>query len=138
MMASIRGKDTQPELLVRRLLHGLGFRYRLHDRTLPGTPDLVLRRYRTVIFVNGCFWHRHSGCRFTTKPASNADFWNQKFDMNVERDKKAVEHLLEANWKVIVIWECGLRAAQANEKLGWLATAIRTGVKNYLEWPEGT
>lgn len=105
-MSKIRSKDTKPEMLVRRHLHALGFRYRLHDSKLPGHPDIVLPKWHTVIFVNGCFWHRHEGCKYATKPKSNIEFWTTKFKQNVERDKKEYTALKSAGWKIIVIWEC--------------------------------
>ena len=117
MMASIRGKDTKPEMIVRQFLHGKGFRYRLHVRSLPGCPDIVLAKYRMVIFVHGCFWHRHEGCRFATVPDQNGQKWEKKFDENVRRDVRNIDGLLEAGWRVLVIWECGLRAAESSAVL---------------------
>lgn len=105
-MARVAGRDTRPEMAVRRAAHALGFRYRLHRRDLPGTPDLVFTRYRTVIFVHGCFWHRHSGCRKATTPKTRRGFWQAKFDENVERDRRTVAALESAGWAVVVIWEC--------------------------------
>lgn len=109
MMAGIKGKDTGPEMLVRRFLHKAGFRYRLHDYNLPGCPDLVLPRYRIVIFVNGCFWHRHQGCKLAYLPKTNLDKWQKKFDQNVIRDRNNIDALVKTGWRVIVVWECGLR-----------------------------
>lgn len=109
MMAGIRSKNTKPEMTVRKYLHAEGFRYRLHARSLPGSPDLVLPKYRTVIFVHGCFWHRHAGCRYTTMPASNASRWTEKFRANVERDCRNRAALETAGWRVVIIWECELR-----------------------------
>jgi len=106
MMSGIRGKDTQPELRVRSYLHRRGFRYRLHDTRLPGRPDLVLPRYRTVVFVHGCFWHQHPGCRFAAQPDTNAPFWRAKLTRNVERDRRQVEQLRDLGWHVEVVWEC--------------------------------
>jgi len=108
-MSRIRGSNTKPELLVRSALHAMGFRFRLHDRKLPGTPDIVLRRYRAVIFVNGCFWHGH-GCRFSKMPAIRAEFWIQKIGRTKARDAAAIEQLLSLGWNVIVVWECSLRS----------------------------
>ena len=108
-MSRIRGKDTGPELCLRSLLHRAGFRYRLHDTTLPGKPDLVLPRYRTVIFVHGCYWHRHSGCKYATTPRTRTDFWLAKFQGTVERDRRAVEELSRCGWRVITVWECELK-----------------------------
>jgi DNA mismatch endonuclease (patch repair protein) len=135
MMSGIRAKNTRPEMRLRRFLHKAGFRYRLHDRSLPGTPDLVFSRFRTVIFVHGCFWHRHAKCRLTTMPGTNVEFWQRKFASNVERDSLAVGKLLAAGWKVIVIWECGLKSVGAETLLEWLPGHIRDGLQQYLEWP---
>lgn len=108
-MAAIRARDTSPELKVRSLLHHLGYRFRLHRRDLPGSPDIVLPKHRTVVFVHGCFWHRHRGCRYTTTPKTRADFWARKFERNVERDHGQQKQLKEMGWSVMVIWECELR-----------------------------
>ena len=105
-MSGIKSTDTKPELAVRRYLHKQGLRYRLHARDLPGSPDLVLPRHRAVVFVHGCYWHRHQGCRFASEPKSNFEFWQAKFRANVQRDKKVEHDLLEAGWRVFVIWEC--------------------------------
>ena len=107
-MSRIQGKNTKPELLLRSILHRAGFRYRLHDKRLPGKPDIVLPKYRTVIFVNGCYWHRHSGCPKATTPSTNVDFWQNKFDETVKRDEKKAIELKEKGWDVIVVWECEL------------------------------
>lgn len=126
MMAGIRGKDTQPELIVRSFLHRAGLRFRLHAK-LPGRPDLVLPKYRTAVFVHGCFWHRHEGCRHAATPASNASFWQEKFASNVRRDAKVKQQHEELGWRVLVIWSCELN----ERRLAQLATAIRksTGMK---------
>jgi DNA mismatch endonuclease (patch repair protein) len=108
-MAAIRGRNTSPEIRVRRLLHRLSYRFRLHRRDLPGSPDVVLSKHRTVVFVHGCFWHRHPGCRYTTTPKTRADFWTQKFKQNMERDHRQQQQLREMGWSVMVIWECELR-----------------------------
>ncbi len=107
-MSRIRGKDTQPERRLRSLLHQAGFRYRLHASTLPGRPDLVLRRYRAVIFVHGCYWHRHPGCSNATTPGTRTAFWLAKFSATVERDRQAVHKLTQLGWRVITVWECDL------------------------------
>lgn len=109
-MSRIRGKDTKPEELVRKYLFSRGFRYRKNDRRLPGTPDIVLPKYKTVIFVNGCFWHGHSGCKYFVWPKDNADFWKSKIETNIKRDEQKQSQLREMGWKVIVIWECQLRS----------------------------
>lgn len=108
-MSGIQSKNTKPEMLVRRYLHAQGFRYRLHTRELPGSPDLVLPKYRVVIFVHGCFWHRHASCRFATQPSSNIERWETKFQINVERDARNVAALQAAGWRVLVVWECELK-----------------------------
>ena len=105
-MSRIRSKDTSPEIRVRSLVHRAGYRYRLHVKELPGKPDIVMPRHRTVIFVNGCFWHRHPACRYATTPKTNANYWQRKFDRNVERDRASHDALIRDGWKVAVIWEC--------------------------------
>lgn len=107
-MRNIKGKNTKPELVLRRALHARGLRYRLHCRDLPGCPDIVFPKHRTVIFVHGCFWHRH-GCKYTSTPSTRRDFWENKFLQNMERDRIVVEDLKRAGWKVYIIWECQLK-----------------------------
>jgi DNA mismatch endonuclease (patch repair protein) len=109
MMSSIRGKNTWPERTLRSLLFARGFRYRLHVRKLPGTPDLVFSKHRAVVFVHGCFWHRHEGCRYTSTPRSNGEFWQRKFSANVDRDRRHVETLRALGWRVATVWECALK-----------------------------
>ena len=109
MMAGVRGKNTKPELALRCSLHALGFRYRLHAKGLPGKPDIVMPKYQAVIFVHGCFWHRHEDCRYTTVPSTRPEFWNAKFGANVTRDAAVRSALLEAGWRVATVWECALR-----------------------------
>lgn len=109
MMAGIRGTDTKPERVVRSGLHALGYRFRLHDKSLPGRPDLVLKKWHAVIFVNGCFWHAHQGCSFYHLPASNTEFWRAKLEGNAERDQRNTESIRSLGWRVAVVWECGLR-----------------------------
>jgi DNA mismatch endonuclease (patch repair protein) len=106
LMARIRGVNTRPELAVRRFLHEHGFRFRLHPRNLPGRPDIVLPKLRTAIFVHGCFWHRHTGCKKTTTPSTHKAFWTVKFEANVERDMRKVAELRGRGWTAITIWEC--------------------------------
>ncbi|WP_242415542.1 very short patch repair endonuclease [Sphingomonas panni] len=106
LMRRVKGKDTKPELVVRRLLHKLGYRFRLHRKDLPGRPDIVLPKFRTAIFVHGCFWHRHPGCRKASTPKTRADFWQAKFDANVARDERNVADLSSAGWMVVTVWEC--------------------------------
>jgi DNA mismatch endonuclease, patch repair protein len=109
IMRSIRKKNTKPELIVRRMVHALGFRFRLHRRDLPGSPDLVLPRYRKVIFVHGCFWHQHPGCRSAKQPRSRIEYWGPKLARNVARDARALEDIAALGWKSLVLWECELR-----------------------------
>jgi len=105
-MSRIRSRDTKPELVVRSVLHRLGYRFRLHDARLPGKPDIVLPKHETVLFVHGCFWHRHRGCPFCYTPKSNRAFWNAKFKQNVVRDSKNKRKLKRLGWRILVIWEC--------------------------------
>lgn len=115
LMSRIRGKDTKPEIVVRSLLHRMGFRFRLHRRGLPGSPDIVLPGHGAVVFVHGCFWHRHTRCKGATTPKSRVKFWQEKFAANVERDKRNRRDLRRLGWKVLVVWECELKKP---EKLG--------------------
>ncbi|WP_119157874.1 very short patch repair endonuclease [Caldimonas tepidiphila] len=123
MMSGIRGTDTRPEMLVRRYLHAAGLRFRLHDRRLPGKPDLVFPGLRTVVFVHGCFWHRHPGCRFASVPASRKDFWTGKFEANVIRDAAKAAALQQQGWKVLTIWECETREPDKLDQLFWRIVA---------------
>lgn len=128
MMAGIRGKNTQPELLVRRGLHGLGFRYRLHDKRLPGKPDLVFPRYGAVIFVHGCFWHGHD-CHLFRMPSTRNDFWKAKLERNQRRDTDVRNALLKAGWRILLIWECALKGRKRldlNDVLDRASTWIRS------------
>lgn len=109
MMSGIRGKNTRPEILLRIALHHRGFRYRLHARNVTGHPDLVLPKHHSAIFVHGCYWHRHTDCKYATTPSSNVDFWIAKFTANVERDRRVIEQLFDQNWRVAVVWECAIR-----------------------------
>lgn len=119
-MSRIRSKDTKPEMLVRKFLFANGFRYRLHDTKLPGKPDIVLPKYKTVIFVHGCFWHGHEGCKYFKMPKTRTEWWRGKIERNVENDKKAVRLLKKSNWKVIQIWECALKPAPLESTLNSL------------------
>lgn len=109
MMSGIRGKNTKPEMLVRSALHRRGFRFKLHDKTLPGKPDIVLPRYRAVINIHGCFWHGHTGCKYFRIPATRTEFWNEKITGNRLRDQIHESLLLEQGWRVLTVWECALR-----------------------------
>jgi len=109
MMAGIRGKDTKPELAIRKALHAMGFRFRLHRKDLPGRPDIVLPKYQLVIFVHGCFWHRHPGCSFAATPATRPKFWKAKLEGNRRRDVEKQKALRDQGWRVFTVWECGIR-----------------------------
>ena len=119
-MSRIAGKDTKPEELVRKYLFSKGFRYRKNVRKLPGTPDLVLPKYRTVIFVNGCFWHGHEGCKYFVWPKNNAEFWRQKIETNISRDQRKEAQLRDMGWNVMIVWECELRSPKRQETLEML------------------
>lgn len=116
MMSGIRGKDTKPEMIVRRYLHRHGFRYRLHDRNLPGHPDIIFPRYHAVIFVHGCFWHGHN-CRYFKLPATRTEFWRDKIRANILRDISAKNALRQKGWRVLIVWECALRGPEASRSL---------------------
>jgi DNA mismatch endonuclease, patch repair protein len=132
MMAGIKAQNTKPELLVRRELHRRGFRFRLHDRKLPGSPDIILPRWRTVIFVHGCFWHRHAACRLAYEPKSNILVWQKKFAANISRDRKTYDELRKAGWRVVIIWECATRARDSAE-LGEEVAGVLTGDAGFSE-----
>ena len=108
-MGRIKGKDTKPEVMVRSMLHRAGYRFRKNVKELPGKPDIVLPKYHTVIFVNGCYWHRHKGCKEATSPKSNIEFWEKKFERNVANDKKHARQLRRLGWHVLTVWECELK-----------------------------
>ena len=108
-MSRIKGKDTKPELIVRRYLHARGLRFRLHNKKLPGKPDLVFSKYKTVVFLHGCFWHKHDGCRYFVVPKTRTEWWLKKIDRNVEKDKENEKALRILGWKVLIIWECDLK-----------------------------
>jgi DNA mismatch endonuclease (patch repair protein) len=130
-MSRIRSKDTQPELSLRKVLHGHGLRYRLHATNLPGKPDLVFPRYKAVVFVHGCFWHNHTGCKTATTPKSNTTFWLTKFEKNVARDEFVRAELEAREWRVFVVWECELASmAKANATGERLYALIRQSSGN--------
>lgn len=128
-MSRIKCKNTKPEETVRKYLFSNGFRYRKNDKRLPGTPDIVLPKYKTVIFVNGCFWHGHKGCRYFVVPKTNTDFWLNKINTNIERDKCKQEALKELGWNVVVVWECELRPMVICQTLIHLVEKIYHGEK---------
>lgn len=125
IMSAVGQKDTKPEVIVRRILHALGYRFRLYRRDLPGSPDIVLPKHRTAIFVHGCFWHRHEGCAKATFPKTRQKFWKDKFDANKARDQKAIVALQDLGWTVHVVWECQTRNARELEALLKQALSIR-------------
>lgn len=112
-MAAVKSKNTKPELVVRRLLHAAGYRFRLHRKDLVGKPDIVLPKYRTVVFVHGCFWHQHSACKSAARPASRQEYWEAKLDRNISRDASNRAQLEALGWQVIVVWECEIKAKEA-------------------------
>lgn len=116
-MSRIKGKNTKPEILVRKFLHYKGLRYRLHVKTMPGKPDIVLNKFKTVVFVHGCFWHGHQGCKFYVVPKTRTDWWLNKINSNITNDNKNIESLLKDGWKVITIWECELKPHNIQETL---------------------
>jgi DNA mismatch endonuclease (patch repair protein) len=120
MMAGIKGRDTKPERVVRSHLHQAGFRFRLHRRDLPGSPDIVIPRWNAVIFVHGCFWHRHPGCSKASTPRTRARFWNAKFAGNIERDRRNLLALRRLGWRVKVVWECSIGIRQLDALIRWI------------------
>ena len=127
LMSKVRSSDTKPEWILRCALHRLGFRYKLKNKRLPGNPDLVFPKYRTVVFVHGCFWHRHAGCKDASMPKTNQSFWTEKFSENVQRDTRVVESLLRQGWKVMIVWECEL-VNKTIETIEKVAHTIRSNV----------
>jgi DNA mismatch endonuclease (patch repair protein) len=127
-MSAIRGKGTTPEMVVRRALHRLGIRFRLHSAALPGRPDIVIRNRHIAIFVHGCFWHRHEGCRYATTPSTRVHFWQEKFAQNVIRDWRNIEELQRLGWRTLVVWECALRKRGPEDPVvqnllsGWISS----------------
>ena len=125
-MSKIKGKDTKPEMLVRKFLFANGFRYRLHDKKLPGKPDIVLTKYKTVIFVHGCFWHGHEGCKYFVVPKTRTEWWLNKINHNIENDQKANISLQNEGWKVLTIWECYLKNNKKEKTLSELIKIIKS------------
>jgi len=123
-MSQIRGKDTRPEIKVRKYLFSKGLRFRKNDRRFPGCPDIVLPKYRTVVFVNGCFWHGHAGCRYFVWPRTNELFWHNKIMTNIERDLRCTEQIKQSNWRVFTVWECELKPQVAEKTLSDLYSSI--------------
>jgi DNA mismatch endonuclease (patch repair protein) len=127
MMAGIQGKNTQPELSIRKALHAAGIRYRLHVADLPGTPDIVCTKYTAAILVHGCFWHRHRDCWWCTDPSTRQEFWKSKFDQNIRRDTKNVAALRRLGWRVAIVWECALRVQDTHEVAQRISKWLETG-----------
>lgn len=130
-MSRIRSKDTKPEMLVRKFLHKHGFRYRLHVKDLPGKPDIVLPKYKTVIFVHGCFWHGHEGCKYYVVPKTRTEWWVEKIGRNIEKDKAAVKLLLATHWRIIHVWECELKNNFAD-----LQAKMIANLQSSLDWQQ--
>ena len=128
-MSRIKGKDTKIEVKVRSWLFSKGFRFRKNDRRYPGTPDIVLPKYKTVIFINGCFWHRHEGCRYATTPKTRTEFWMNKFEKNVENDRKHKEELETMGWKVITLWECELKKNSFEDTMNRLEQQLHNDIQ---------
>ncbi|MHA3690359.1 very short patch repair endonuclease [Akkermansia sp. AKK6] len=117
VMSRIRSKDTKPEKIIRSILHKMGFRFRINLKDLPGKPDIVLPKYKTIIFIHGCFWHQHEGCKIASKPKSNSEYWKSKFTRNIERDKRNQDDLRTMGYRIIVIWECEVKNIQNNHEI---------------------
>lgn len=133
-MSRIRGKDTKPEMLVRQYLHAHGLRYRLHTKNLPGKPDVVLPKYKTVVFVNGCFWHRHENCRYFVVPKTRTEFWLDKIGRNVAKDEKQRAELQSQGWRVLTVWECELKPAVRESTLERLYFSLTAPGSDELEY----
>jgi len=131
-MSRIKSKDTKPELLVRKFLFANGFRFRIHDKKLPGKPDLVLKKYNTIIFVHGCFWHGHKNCKHFVMPKSKREYWVPKIENNIKRGKRNMQEALKLGWNVIVIWECELKRDRIEKSLLRLQNKIRKGYYNSM------
>lgn len=134
MMSGISSKNTLPERTVRKALHKAGYRYRLHYKTLPGKPDLVMPKYKLSIFIHGCFWHRHSGCKYAYQPKTRREFWEKKFQSNVVRDQKNIANLISDGWRILIIWECFIRKVDSSELVESVETAIH-GHEVFYELP---
>lgn len=132
MMSGIKGKNSLPEILVRKALFAMGHRFRLHRRDLPGTPDIAMTRQKIAIFVHGCFWHSHKGCKYAKTPSTRTEFWAAKLQANVDRDQRAIDKLTDMNWRVLCVWECSTREPKASASLAhalrlWIESDSRVG-----------
>jgi len=123
-MSKIKGKDTKPEIIVRKFLHSNGLRYRLYNKKLPGKPDLTINKYQTVVFVNGCFWHGHKGCKYFVIPKTRTEFWKGKIEKTIQRDQAVIKKIVELGWQSLVIWECDLKPDKKEETLSNLLDKI--------------
>ena len=135
MMSGIRGRDTKPEIALRRALHARGFRFRIHVKGMPGKPDMVFPKWGAALFVHGCYWHRHQGCSKATTPSSNARFWQEKFAGNVSRDERNVELLIAEGWRVGVVWECCIGKLPDDGTVDEVAGFLRDRIRAIAEWP---
>jgi DNA mismatch endonuclease, patch repair protein len=124
IMRNVKNKDSKPEMIVRKFLHSKGFRFRVHDKKLPGHPDIKLTKYKTTIFINGCFWHGHKSCKIYVMPKTNTPFWDAKIEKNILRDIKIINNLIEMDWRVITIWECELKSRKREQTLEMLVNKI--------------
>ncbi|UWR03765.1 DNA mismatch endonuclease Vsr [Ruegeria conchae] len=134
IMSRIRSRNTKPEVVLRKALHNRGFRYRLNSPKLPGSPDIVFPKWRTVLFVHGCYWHRHAGCRKATNPSSNIEFWKDKFQQNVERDARNIRDLHAAGWRVGIVWECAIGREPPYNLIKRLVEFIVCKQPNWMEF----
>ena len=134
-MSGIRSKDTIPELIVRKALFARGYRFRLHSKHLPGSPDIVLPKHHLVIFVHGCFWHLHQGCKYSRIPSSRADFWKEKLNANAARDKEVVKGLKKLGWRVLIVWECHIRGLEDIAELQLQLVRWIEGTSDFAELP---
>lgn len=128
IMSKISGKDTKPEIIIRKALFAKGLRYRINYKNLPGKPDVVLPRYKTIIFIHGCFWHSHPGCKDAHLPKSNIEFWEKKISSNVERDKRNVKDLIDLGWNVIIVWECEIKKKNMENLLNRIVDSLKSNI----------
>jgi len=130
-MSRIKGKNTKPEMLVRKFLHANGYRYKLHDKSLPGKPDIVLPKYKTIIFVHGCFWHGHENCKYFVVPKTRTDWWVNKINGNILNDNKAADALSSQGWKIITVWECELKGTIVEKRLLTIKESLQQKIKEF-------
>ena len=135
IMAAVKSENTKPEMAIRRALHARGFRFRLHDKTLPGKPDIVFAKWSAVLLINGCYWHRHEGCKKTTTPTSNKRFWMAKFERNIARDRDNFEHLVSSGWRVGIVWECWIESTLDDASIDKVASFLKNKNCSFAEWP---